>query len=252
MRPFFKLLKPIIDFFATFFMWLYFTIGFVTVFLPILFAQNFIIHNKEQKFQKANFHFYRIFFLLTQKLSPGLSVKIDEDVRQIKSSIVISNHTSYLDPILLISLFPAHKTIVKGVFFKIPILSWVMKSEGFICYTPNSSYDNSIMESMKNILDFTGNGGNLFIFPEGRRSRDGRLGKLQKGAFSIAKKYNLPILVIYIANTGLLFSPGKLLLNTCIENTISVEKLGVIEPLNKTVSEMKDSAARLFEHRIKK
>jgi 1-acyl-sn-glycerol-3-phosphate acyltransferase len=252
MHFFLKLLKPVIDFFATFFMWLYFTIGFIFVFLPILITLTFSIRDREEKFQKANYYFYRIFFLLIKMLSPGLSINIDENVKQIKSAVVISNHTSYLDPISLISIFPKHKTIVKGIFFKIPVLSWVMKSEGFICYTPNNSYDNSIMDRMKNILDFSGKGGNLFIFPEGKRSRDGHLGKLQKGAFSIAKKYNLPIQVIYTANTGRLFTPGKLLLNTCIKNIVSVEKLGTIEPLNKTVSEMKEIAVSLFENRMKK
>jgi 1-acyl-sn-glycerol-3-phosphate acyltransferase len=246
-----KLFKPVIDFLVTFFMWIYFTLGFVVVYLPLLAVLAFKIRNSEEKFQKANYFFYGIFFLLIYKLSPGLSIQISNDVKQIKSSVVISNHTSYLDPILFISIFPKHKTIVKGIFFKIPVLSWVMKSEGFIKYTPNNSYNDSIMESVKNIPDFAGNGGNLFIFPEGKRSRNGRLGKLQKGAFTIAKKYNLPLQVVYTANTGRLFIPGKFFLNTCVKNNISVERLAVIDPSDLSVLEMKEKAVSLYENRMK-
>ncbi len=251
MHPIFKLLKPPINIFVTLFLWLYFIAGFVIVFMPVLIFLTPIINNREERFQKANYYFYKIFFSILRVLSPGLSMKIGDDIKKIKSSVVIANHRSYFDPILLISIFPKHKTIVKGIFFKIPILSWVMRSEGFISYSPENSYNDSIMKSLKNIPDFTKSGGNLFIFPEGRRSRDGRLGKLHKGAFSIAKKYNLPLIIIYISNTGPLFSPGKFFLNTCINNKISIEKLGTIEPSKYTVQEMREKAVKLFENRLR-
>ena len=77
---------------------------------------------------------------------------------------------------------------------------------------------------------YLASGGNLFIFPEGTRSRDGRIGQLNKGAFKIARRCRKPIKVLFIRNTNKLFRPGKFLFNTCSANTITVEPLASIEP----------------------
>ncbi|MBN2402451.1 MAG: 1-acyl-sn-glycerol-3-phosphate acyltransferase [Spirochaetes bacterium] len=196
-----------------------------------------------------NHYYYKGFFRGLNALVPGLSISIEKNIKRIKSSVIISNHRSYLDPILLISIFPRHKTIVKGIFFKIPFISWAMKSGGYIPFTPRRSYNDFLAENLKNIPDFLKSGGNLFIFPEGRRSRDGRIGKFQKGAFSIAVKHKLPVEVIYIKNTGRLFTPGKFLLNTCISNTISIGKLGKIRP-DITANEMREKAVKLYEKKM--
>lgn len=251
MNPIIKIMKPPADFLFTLLFWLYTIFGFLFFYLPVLIGLSLFIKNRETKFQKMNHYYYNGFFRGLNALVPGLTIKINEDVKAIRSSIIISNHRSYLDPILMISIFQKHKTIVKGVFFKVPFINWAMKSGGYIPYTPSISYNDLMSESMKNIPEFINEGGNVFIFPEGRRSRDGRLGKFQKGAFSIAKKYNLPIQVIFIKNTERLFTPGKFLLNTCVFNTITVEKLGTIEPSDATLQEMKKEAIMLYEKRLK-
>ncbi len=86
------------------------------------------------------------------------------------------------------------------------------------------------MEQVKNMRDYLAAGGNLFIFPEGTRSRDGRIGRLNKGAFKIARRCRKPIKVLFIRNTNKLFRPGKFLFNTWPANTITVEPLASIEP----------------------
>jgi 1-acyl-sn-glycerol-3-phosphate acyltransferase len=254
MTPAFKLLRLPFNFFFTLLFWLYTIFGFLFFYLPVLIFLSFFIGSREAKFQKMNHYYYYGFFRGLNVLVPGLSIKISNEVKKIKSSVIISNHRSYLDPILLISIFPRHKTIVKGIFFRIPFISWAMKSGGYIPFTPSKSYNDFLAENLKSIPEFIKSGGNLFIFPEGRRSRDGRIGKLQKGAFSIAARHKIPVDVIYINNTDRLFKPGEFMLNTCIRNTITVEKIGTIKPSNKinTANEMREKAVRLFEERMKK
>jgi 1-acyl-sn-glycerol-3-phosphate acyltransferase len=77
---------------------------------------------------------------------------------------------------------------------------------------------------------YLASGGNLFICPEGTRSRDGRIGRLNKGAFKIARRCRKPLKVLLIRNTNKLFQPGKFLFNTWPANTITVELLTSIEP----------------------
>jgi 1-acyl-sn-glycerol-3-phosphate acyltransferase len=45
-------------------------------------------------------------------------------------------------------------------------------------------------------------GGSLLIFPEGTRSRDGRVGRLRSGAAVLAAEHHLPIVPIYLSGTG--------------------------------------------------
>jgi 1-acyl-sn-glycerol-3-phosphate acyltransferase len=47
-----------------------------------------------------------------------------------------------------------------------------------------------------------GDGGSLLVFPEGTRSRDGRVGRLRPGAAQLAAEHQLPIVPIYVSGTG--------------------------------------------------
>ena len=77
---------------------------------------------------------------------------------------------------------------------------------------------------------FLASGGNLFIFPEGTRSRDGRIGSLNKGAFKLAKMFKAPVKVLFVENTEKLFKPGKFLFNVHRPNTVTVALVGEMNP----------------------
>ena len=87
-----------------------------------------------------------------------------------------------------------------------------------------------MIERIETLKDYLSSGGNLFIFPEGTRSRNGNLSPFMKGGFSIAKFSKAPIELLKIKNTDTLFPPGRFLFNTCIPNTIEIERLGIIIP----------------------
>jgi 1-acyl-sn-glycerol-3-phosphate acyltransferase len=254
MQLFFKIIKAPIDFLLTMIFWFYFIFGYIFFYIPVLFLLSLFIRKKETMFQKTNKIFYRVFFILMNIITPGLSIHISKEVSSIRSAIVIANHRSYLDPILLISIFQKQRTIVKGIFFKFPVLRWVMKSGGYLPFALNGEFKYLMIEGIQNMSAFLEKGGVLFIFPEGRRSRDGKLGNFQKGSFSIAGKFDVPVEVIYINNTNRLFTPGKFFFNTCVRNTITVEKLGTIIPdqeSNRGAREMRDKALQMYNQRMK-
>ncbi|MBU3915825.1 1-acyl-sn-glycerol-3-phosphate acyltransferase [bacterium] len=227
------LLKPVkvgVDFAVTLFMWVYFIFGFLLFFFPFYLLSFVFSKNREISFQKLNNRFFRMFMNLTRLVTPGLKMKIDDKARSIRSSVIICNHLSYLDPLLFVSIFEKQKTIVKNTFFSVPFFKWFLKVSGYI---PSVAEGNSLPLVIKYVMelnDYFNRGGNLFVFPEGTRSRDGRLNSFNKGAFRIAEKSRAPLKIVYIRNTNRLFTPGKFFFNTCISNSIEIEYLATLEP----------------------
>jgi len=223
-------LKPVSDLFMTLLLWTYFTLGFIFLFSLFYLLAYLFSTNRETSFQRLNHRFYRGFFLLVRALIPGHKWQVSDKIRSIRSSVIVSNHVSYLDPLLLISLFERHKTIVKSRFFKVPLFGRVLKLSGYIPSTSGGKLSDLMIEQIEAMEGYLASGGNLFVFPEGTRSRDGTIGELNKGAFKIARLCRPPIKVLFIRNTDKLFPPGKFLFNTCVSNTITVEQIASLEP----------------------
>lgn len=251
MRYFFKYLKPAADLILTLTYWTYFTLGYVIFFLPFYLWSAFFSKNREQSFQKLNHVFYKGFFGLVKFMTPGLSFDIDEKVLSLRSSIIVCNHISFLDPILLISLYEKQKTIVRKTFFNLPVFGWVLKHSGYIPSSAGTEFSELMLRHLETMQDYLASGGNLFVFPEGTRSRDGKLGKFAKGLFKLARRFNAPIKVLFIQNSNRLFPPGKFLFNTCTSNIIRLELIGEITPNMQgqmpTVAEMVERGRSMME-----
>jgi 1-acyl-sn-glycerol-3-phosphate acyltransferase len=94
------------------------------------------------------------------------------------------------------------------------------------------------MEQVKAMRSYLASGGNLFIFPEGTRSRSGAVGPFEKGAFTIAKLCRAPISVLRIENTNRVYPPDRFLFTTGKTVEIRISLIGSIEPVpeNETIS----------------
>lgn len=220
----------VLDWAATMACWAWFTLGFVIFFSWRYLAWALFVKNPEIKFQRWNSSFYRIFFRVVGATMPRQKIEVDKNVADITSAVVVCNHLSYLDPLLLISLFPRHRTIVKTKFFSTPIFGWMITRSGYIPATGEGRLAGRMIRQMETMEDYLLGGGNLFIFPEGTRSRDGRMGEFNTGAFKIARMCKAPLYVLKLSNTDKLFTPGKFVFNSRIENTIRVELIAHIIP----------------------
>ena len=230
--------KKIYNVFASTILYASFVSGFLLLFVWIYLFFHLFSRDVERDFQKITHLFYRSFLCLVRAVVPRLEIRINEDVRSIRSAVIVSNHLSFLDPILLISLYAKQKTIVKSTFFSYPFFSWVLGTCGYIPSSASGKLSPLLIKSLETMQRFLSSGGNLFIFPEGTRSRDGKLGAFNKGAFSIARKCHAPIDVLRISNTDRLFPPGKFLFNASEKIRIEVERIGSIplESMEQDVS----------------
>jgi len=225
-----KPFKPLLDVVVTLLLWGYFTFGFFLLFSPRYAMVLLRRADREAAFQRLNQRFFHGFFRLLRLITPGVTLNIRDEVRTIRSSIIVCNHLSYLDPILLISLFEKQKTIVKSAFFNVPVFGRILRQSGYIPSQAGDGDASQMIQNIENIGEYLASGGNVFIFPEGTRSRSGRLGPFNKGAFSIARYCRAPIQCLLIRDTGRLFVPGRFRFNTCVPVTIDVERIGAFDP----------------------
>lgn len=211
-------------------LWGYFTAGFVLLFAPFYLLALFFAEERPAAFQNLNSRFLGGFFHICRFLIPGHRWQIDPRVHEIRSAVIVCNHVSYLDSILLISLFRRHTTIAKDRLFRIPVLGRLLTLSGYVPSSGGGRLADLLLNSLDTVTATIGAGGNIIIFPEGTRSRDGRVGALQKGAFKIARYCKAPIKVLKISNTDRLFMPGRFLFNTCKTNTIDLKLVQEITP----------------------
>jgi len=242
------------DFFITVFLWFYFLFGYLVFFLALFLPAYIFSENSATAFQRINHVFLKSFFGLTRFLVPRTKFKIDREVPAIRSSVIVCNHISYLDPILLISLSPLQRTIVKKTFFQVPIFGWFLRQYGFIPSSPAEMLGETMIKNLESIKQHLAEGGNLFIFPEGTRSRDGRLAPFNRGVFSIARYCSAPLRLVFIKGTDKLFQPGSFLFNTHSDNEIEIELIGAVEPDfingNLSVAALSDYARRMYLARM--
>ena len=219
------------DFIATVILWAYYIMGFLLFFSPFYLYALVSSTRREEGFQRLNQRLHRSFFALLRALAPRVKWRIADEVKNIRSSVIIANHLSFLDPILFVSLFERQKTIVKKDYFRLPVFGWILRTSGYIPSLAEGLYAADMVDQIKRMGEYLAGGGNLFIFPEGHRSRDGRVGPFDQGAFKIARLCRATsIKVVLIRNTDRLFPPGRFLFNTRDETVIDVELAGTIEP----------------------
>ena len=218
------------DILMTLCLWCYFLGVFLLGFFLFYLAALIFCRNRRSAIQRLNNLYFRGFFFLCRRVAPKQKWRIDDRVRRIRSSIVISNHLSYLDPILMIALFKRFTTIAKDRLFTKPIFGRMLVLSGFLPSSWQGRNTEFLLDSWETLPSHLEEGGNLVVFPEGTRSRTGTIGKFQKGIFKIARYYKAPINLIAIRNTNLLFEPGKFVFNTCATNTISVEFIEEMHP----------------------
>jgi 1-acyl-sn-glycerol-3-phosphate acyltransferase len=216
-----RIVDRLIDVAVTLLCWCYFILGFLLFFSPFYISALFS-PRAEYHFQHLNNVFFRGFFTLLKHIAPEQQWDIDQGIAEIRSSVVVCNHLSYLDPLLLVSLLRQAKTIVKPVFFSAPVFGWILRKSGFFPAQSTGPLAGLMLTQMETMEKYLGDGGNLFIFPQGTRSRDGSIGPLNQGAFKIARYCKAPVYVLCIRNTERLFTPGKFFFFARRPNRISV------------------------------
>ena len=133
----------------------------------------------------------------------GVKVRISgrEHLPTDRPFIIVANHQSYLDIILMLVVIRDKIAFVaKEELLNIPVLGWDIRSQGHIAIDRSQGIKSA--RRLKEIAKATQNGKNLLLFPEGTRSFDGQVGEFKRGAFQLALDAKVPILACSIAGSG--------------------------------------------------
>jgi 1-acyl-sn-glycerol-3-phosphate acyltransferase len=114
--------------------------------------------------------------------------------------VVVANHQSILD-ILLLSHMPREmKWIAKEELFRVPWIGWMLRMSGDIAIRRGER--ESGLEALDKARAHLARGVPVMIFAEGTRSRDGRLLPFKSGAFRLAIEAGVPVLPVAVNGTG--------------------------------------------------
>lgn len=159
------------------------------------------------KAEYAQYTVARAFYFLFSRL---LGIKIilkNEHLLHQKPAVVISNHQSALDILVLGKIFqPGYTVTAKKALKYLPFLGWFMiASRTFFLDRAKGEKARKVLDNA--LLSLKENDRSLFMFPEGTRSATKKLDMLpfKKGAFHLAKQAKIPVIPVAVQNYSTLF-----------------------------------------------
>ncbi|TFH31911.1 MAG: 1-acyl-sn-glycerol-3-phosphate acyltransferase [Myxococcales bacterium] len=137
-------------------------------------------------------------------------LRVDGGERLLSGSrLVVANHQSWLDPIVLLGRERNLVGPARTYMFRVPLVGWVLDTMGFV---PADLGEASAFARIRARAESVrGRGDALLFFPEGTRSRTGAIGPFQRGAFRLAVDLGLPIQPVVIDGLNVVLPPGHLI-----------------------------------------
>lgn len=178
------------------------------------------------------------------KLYFRLEIKGREYIKD-KPQIFIANHESFVDALAISTLLP--NNILKKTYSL--AINWYFKNSFMKFFADNSNVilldiDANIKSTIIEAASALKQGKNLFIFPEGTRTKDGEISEFKKSFAILAKELDVDITCLKINGAYEAYSrymkypkPSK----------ISVEYLGTVIPKNKEYEEIVKEAENLYK-----
>lgn len=140
--------------------------------------------------------------------------------------VVVANHASYLDGVLLKGYLPARfNYVIKGELRNIPIAHFLLRRSG-AKFVERKEHSGSSRDA-RQIVKAAVVGESLGVFPEGTFLKKPGLGRFRAGAFVAAVRGNLPVVPVAILGSRVVLPSGRILPR---KHPLTVEILAPISP----------------------
>ncbi|AKF79073.1 1-acyl-sn-glycerol-3-phosphate acyltransferase [Myxococcus fulvus] len=160
-------------------------------------------------------HLYSCFWAqLYFYVNPLWHLKVDgrEHLPWKGAAVLVSNHESLGDILVLFGLYRPFKWVSKAANFKLPLIGWNMHLNRYVPLVRGDKA--SILKMLAQSEAWLARGVPILMFPEGTRSEDGQLKPFKDGAFALALKTQCPIIPIVLTGTARTLPKHGLVLET--------------------------------------
>lgn len=178
-------------------------VGVIILYLVFLFIASLFLPRKKT-IQKPN-EFCRFMIWLTMDWLMSLfRIRVTmEGVEKLPDEpcVIVSNHRSDFDPMTMLAVLKTRKLVYisKESNFKIPIVGGFIHHAGFLSIDRNNA--RRALRTLSGAAEMmTRIGVDVGIYPEGTRSRTGKMLRFKSGAFVLAQSAHAPVVVL--ATTG--------------------------------------------------
>lgn len=169
-----------------------------TVIAPVLNATTSDSEKRQQRAQNVIKYSFKGFTEMMVKLGiMTYSVEGLEKLQNSRQELVIANHPSLIDVVVLIGMMQQANCVVKQSLWSNPFTKGPVQSAGYIL---NAGSQQFVEDCVTRLTE--NNAASLLIFPEGTRTEKGMtLNEFQRGAANIAIRANVPIRPVVITCT---------------------------------------------------
>jgi 1-acyl-sn-glycerol-3-phosphate acyltransferase len=149
----------------------------------------------------------------------GLNVRRQKELPQDGPAIIVANHNSHLDTVVLMTLLPLSRlrkirpVAAADYFLKNKLLAWFSREIMGIIPLKRTADGASLDERLSGVFQALDRGEILILFPEGSRGEPEKMAKFKSGVAYIAEKYPMvPVYPVFLHGLGKSLPKGEALL----------------------------------------
>ncbi|NMO57325.1 1-acyl-sn-glycerol-3-phosphate acyltransferase [Actinoplanes sp. TBRC 11911] len=135
-------------------------------------------------------------------------------------AVLVANHASLIDILVLFGLFKPFKWVSKQEMFRVPVIGWNMRLNDYVPLVRGNA--ESIRRMMAHCDRLLSTGSPVMIFPEGHRTSDGHLKPFKMGAFDLAARHGVPVIPVAVQGTGRALPRHGLILRDHVRASVQV------------------------------
>ncbi len=178
-----------------------------------------------------------------------ITVKGLENIDPKQTYVIVANHQSLADIVVLYKIRTQFKWVAKESLFSVPFIGWCLS----LC--KHIKLERGDMGSIKKVYQqaavWLRKGMSVLFFPEGTRSRTGEFNEFQNGAFKLAIKEKRPLLPISISGTSRAIPRGSWIFKTKVHGVLRVLSPIATDSLQiKDFEMLKNQARQAMENSV--
>ena len=143
----------------------------------------------------------RFVAFLTARLVYRFRVRNDERIPAEGPAILVCNHVSFIDPVLLMAASPRPIVfIMDHEIFKTPLLGWFFRLAKAIPIAPQKVDPKTYERAFARARAVLEAGDLLCIFPEGSITKTGEIGEFKAGVMKLLESNPVPVIPLALQN----------------------------------------------------